>query len=352
MKKVFVTDFDKNKYQPRGLFPLVRPFYYPKTSRWEINTENLMRWNCLNLNIEIADSIDDADFILVSEPLNHHHNPEKYKQLEDLNSNCVTQNIQAYVYIEGDYGKVHPQFSNIVYYRMGGFKTQLDKNNKVLSPMLTDQLTFLFDRNTILLREKTEKPTVGFCGHASVSIPKLMYEKLKLIQLNLNRAFKKDFNWEPLFSSAYERLKILNALDKANEVNTNFIFRGKYRAGSSTKDEQVKTTKEYFNNIVESDYIICLRGSGNFSVRFYETLMMGRIPIFVNTDCLLPFEDEIDWKQHVVWVEWKDRGKVASVISDFHKNISKDRFKEMQLENRNLFLSRLSLKNYLERLTK
>lgn len=87
---------------------------------------------------------------------------------------------------------------------------------------------------------------------------------------------------------------------------------------------------------------------GNFSVRLYETLMMGRIPVFVNTDCLLPFEDKINWKNHVVWVEWKDKNKIAEILSDFHKNISIQDFEKMQLKNRRLWKETLSVNNMLD----
>ena len=63
---------------------------------------------------------------------------------------------------------------------------------------------------------------------------------------------------------------------------------------------------EFYENMVSSDYIVCVRGGGNFSVRLYETLAMGRIPIFINTDCLLPLNKSIDWKKHVVWIERED----------------------------------------------
>ena len=33
-----------------------------------------------------------------------------------------------------------------------------------------------------------------------------------------------------------------------------------------------ESTLEYYNNIRESDYVLCLRGGGNYSRRLYETL--------------------------------------------------------------------------------
>ena len=352
MKKVFIVDFDDDKYKPKVLFPLVRPFLQSETHRWEFHQENLEKWNCSGLNIEISSSLSDADFVLVSEPLNHQADERKYKELANINRLCSEKNILAYVYIGGDYGKIHPPFSNIVYYRLGGFKTKSGKNNKAFFPVIRDFLKEHFKQDNISVRKKTKKPTVGFCGHASNSLSKFFYEKLKFMQINLQRASSGDFIFEPLFSSAFERFNILKNIDKSKDINSNFIFREKYRAGAVTKEDKLRTTIEYYNNIVESDYVICLRGGGNFSIRLYETLMMGRIPVFINTDCSLPLEDEINWKKHAVWVEWKDRKNIADIILDFHRNISEENFIQIQKDNRKFWESYLTVKHYLENISK
>src|SRR5690606_19049993 len=96
------------------------------------------------------------------------------------------------------------------------------------------------------------------------------------------------------------------------------------------------------------DYVLCVRGAGNFSVRFYETLLMGRIPIFVNTDCLLPFEDKINWKKHVVWIEWKERSNIANIVADFHSKLTDKQFEDLQKSNRKLWKEELSVKAMLQ----
>lgn len=348
LKKIYITNFDIDKYDPKEIFSLTKPFLNTNTGEWKINNENQAFKDFADFKLELTLSANEADLIFISEPLNHNQDSQKYKKLADINKICQKRNIMAHAFISGDYGKVHPKFSNVIYYRMGGFKTQLDKNNKAFFFLLSDQLKKLFGRDEIFLRKKKEKPTVGFCGHASYSIPKLFYEKLKLAQINLKRVSVSDFVFEPLFASAYERLKILKRVSRSKNINTNFIFRKKYRAGAVTEQVKLKTTLEYYENIIESDYILCLRGSGNFSVRFFETLMMGRIPIFVNTDCLLPLEDEINWKNQVVWVEWKDKKRIAEIILDFHKNVSEENFIQMQKDNREIWKSKLNVKYYLE----
>ena len=103
----------------------------------------------------------------------------------------------------------------------------------------------------------------------------------------------------------------------------------------------------------DSDYIICVRGGGNFSARFYETLAMGRIPIFINTDCILPFDNLIDWKRYCVWVEKKELRNIGEKITTFHQSLSNEEFQKLQAECRIIweqYLSREGEMSKLERI--
>lgn len=345
MKKIYITDFDKERYRSNEISPLVRPFLHDGS--WATDHDVMERRNCAGLEIEITSDLDQADAVLVSEPLNHRHDNSRYRQLADLNSRCSQHGIFAHVFISGDYGKVHPHYTNVIYHRVGGFKSQLDTHNRAISPLLTDELKNLFNRDDIVVREKMPKPRIGFCGHASSSVTKYFYEKAKFLQINGQRAVVGDFNFEPLFSSAFERKKLLSLLENSDETETNFVYRERYRAGASTEEERQKTTLEYYENIIDSDYVLCLRGGGNFSVRLYETLMMGRIPVFVNTDCLLPLDTHIDWKKHMVWVEWEERLKIADRVYYFHRNLTNNDFRQLQEKNRQLWSQTLTLKNFV-----
>ena len=66
---------------------------------------------------------------------------------------------------------------------------------------------------------------------------------------------------------------------------------------------------------------------------------------------MLPRGDKIDWKKHVVWVEWDDRKGIAETVSCFHASMHPDAFKAMQLANRELWKKELSLAGYLKYIT-
>ena len=75
--------------------------------------------------------------------------------------------------------------------------------------------------------------------------------------------------------------------------------------------------ERFFNNLQNNIFILCPRGCGNFSYRFYETMCYGRIPIFINTDCVLPFENLIDYKKEIVFVEESELSNINDIIKDY-----------------------------------
>jgi hypothetical protein len=153
---------------------------------------------------------------------------------------------------------------------------------------------------------------------------------------------------EPFFLSAWHRARALEVFEDSKAVATNFIRRQRYRGGATNEHELDRTTKEYYDNMIASDYIVCMRGGGNFSLRLYETLMMGRIPVFINTDCILPFEDLIDWKQHVVWIEYEELGRAPEIVRGFHDRLDSAQFLELQMSNRRLWEEYMNVERYLQ----
>ncbi len=340
---IHIPHIDFTNPNRQSLFILTRPFY--SATGWKNDKAVRNRWRVAE-EFQFTETITTADVLFIPHPVNTYSK----KQLEEFNALCVQHNIRGYGYISGDFGKRYPEHSNLVYFRMGGFKSQLNHQNKGLPVQIYDQWEKRYQRQTPEIRTKQAKPVVGFCGHASLSARKKLKEQLVFVKENLRRFFAQPgrTDYEPLFASGYERAKLLQALEKSKGIKTNFIYRNKYRAGGVTGATRATTTLEYFDNIKNSDYILCVRGVGNFSVRLYETLMMGRIPVFVNTDCLLPFEDKIDWKKHLVWVEWKDRQNISKAVTDFHNNISEEAFSELQQANRTLWKETLSVNAMLQ----
>jgi hypothetical protein len=208
-----------------------------------------------------------------------------------------------------------------------------------------------YARGELTVREKGEKPLVGFCGYANAAAWKVGYSVVHGIHLRLAAAGGGAlFEPPPLVPAAVLRAKVLRALDRNRHVQTAFIVRTRYRGGARAAGKDHPTVVEFYGNILKTDYTVCVRGYGNWSIRLYETLACGRIPIIIDTDCGLPFDDVIDWRQYSVWVPVEDVARVGDYVAEFHGRMSPMRFRELQRECRALWAARLTLRGFVSHL--
>ena len=98
-------------------------------------------------------------------------------------------------------------------------------------------------------------------------------------------------------------------------------------------------------------YILLLNlafsGAGNYSARFYESLAVGRIPIFINTDCMLPFEKNIEWNKHYIRININELDSIEEIIINYHNKIGSVEFKEIQYANRLLWERMLTFDGFM-----
>ncbi len=217
------------------------------------------------------------------------------------------------------------------------FRTSLLKSTKAINefamPAYTKDLRKLKNLSeSELWKNKTELPTIGFRGQsAPAKLPLKLALKRKANKIlsftGVNKAFKLHYN----FGYLARRDAIVSCLKNQN-IKTDITFTTEAQSW-----DPVNGKMPFVNNIFDNQYNICVSGHGNYSFRLYEVLSAGRIPVFINTDCVLPFEEFIDWKKHVVWIEEKDAKKAGQYILDFHHSINPDDFLQLQKNNRKLW---------------
>ncbi|MGI4022348.1 MAG: exostosin domain-containing protein [Janthinobacterium lividum] len=179
---------------------------------------------------------------------------------------------------------------------------------------------------------KTNNPTIGFRGQsAPLKQPAKLLVKRSINQILNFASVSKGFNLHYNFGYLARRDTLVSCIKNKN-IKTDFTL---------TTPEQswdpINGKMPFVNNIFNNQYNICVSGHGNYSFRLYEVLSAGRIPVFINTDCVLPFEEFIDWKKHVVWIEEKDAHKADQFLLDFHHSKHPDDFLELQKNNRLLW---------------
>ena len=187
-------------------------------------------------------------------------------------------------------------------------------------------------------------PSIGFVGNANGSLFKLNKEFVLYLKRNLiNLYLRSQEDYQPFYPASRKRYKLLSKIEKAVSIESNFIFRNKYRAADKKIGSKEKTTVEFFENIQNNLYTFCLRGNGNFSVRFYEALLMGRIPVLINTDVRLPLSNIIEWNKHCLIVS---EDSIVQDLIRFHNSKTDIELKKIQGNNRKLVLEKLNRVDY------
>ena len=208
---------------------------------------------------------------------------------------------------------------------------------------------YSYQKTEMPIRKWEPKPVVSFCGYAKAGIRKILINELHRFQGK---------PYSPGYHGLKLRWKILNIIKHSKRINSNIRIKSEYFGGILNKNKYQyystiqKVREQYFENVVNSDYVLCIRGAGNFSFRFYEALACGRISVFVNTDCSLPFDELfIDYKKHCVWIEEEDFDSLEERILQFHQSLSADEFINIQHKNRELWINYLTPVGYFKHLT-
>jgi len=228
-------------------------------------------------------------------------------------------------------------------YRHSIFSDKRAKNEYAMPAFaddILDNLPSSIPSELIETRKKTGKPVVGFRGYVGNPFLRTAFRILgrheKAAGLSLRNQLLKNLAADQ---------EIMTLFEKQNHFSG-----GKKGITHRDPDFAERVRADYIANILASDYTLCVRGAGNFSYRFYEVLSAGRIPLFVNTKCVLPFEDEIDWRKHCVWIETDDISNISKQLISFHKGTSDQDFLHMQINNKKLWDEYLTPLGFYRRL--
>ena len=207
------------------------------------------------------------------------------------------------------------------------FQTSLHRSrrgaNEYAQPAWSEDFVTAHLGGRLPIRRRGRRPVVGFCGLAPG-----------------RRGLLSRLRAHPAHTTI--RARALRLLCEHEGVETNFVERERFLGGAIKRGRLDVTAMrrvrdEYVRNMVESDYILCSRGAGNFSYRLYETLSCGRIPVFVDTDCVLPYDFAAPWREHLVWVDETELASVGDRVAAFHEALDDREFEELQRSCRRLW---------------
>lgn len=340
--KIFIPEWHNEKIDKKTCVPLLYPFATYEFSMEE-KAEKYGDW--VN-DVEFTKQMDECDFFMPAYFVNNYYETGRKNYLLELNDRAARLNKLTICWTKGDM-EITPDFKHFHLFRNGGYLSKNKGNEFLFPPFFADPLHMYYDMKLTYHEKKTPMAVVGFCGQGQATVGKLVVDLIR----NTSRIVKKAFNrWpydlEENRSSTYDRSLILDALERSKDVVTNFIRHKKYRAGTRSKEDKEKSSREYFNNLKESQYILCYRGAGNYSVRLYETLAAGRIPLIVTSDNNLPYPGIINWNKFPV-IAFKDYKKIGRIVYDFHASLTDEEFNQLQRHTRKVFEQHISYKGFM-----
>lgn len=361
---------DKLKIYTEGVnIPLLKdvplvPFIHGLLRDFEISADKALPWQQRyfeywrsSRNYLALSSLEDCQLVILpydwSWVRGHHwryrSNSQASAEIDKL-SRTLYQKALSYqkpvvLFFAGDRSHEAIPFPKAIVFRQSIYQSRRSHREfafPAFSEDITQQIRHLKqcpDSAQLAIRPKNSIPTVGFCGLATSPNLKTCFTDLIYHVFMLITQGYPDVS--PHKGEAL-RTKAIRVLQNSADVNCNFIIRTKSVFFSSSLEQKKAVRYDYIRNILDSDYVLCCRGSGNFSLRIYETLCMGRIPILINTDSCFPYDFEENWKEYCIWVEEKDLKFLPQKVFDFHNSLSEKSYENLQYRCRNFWEQRLS----------
>ena len=334
MKKnrIYTENHASEKYWLNYLVHPVRAFWGDGTEDWPKWEKDFLFYKDY---FEITFDINESDIGFLPLTLNYYIKNNLLSQVDELAKILEKNNKKLIVWIDGDHS-VRYKNSNCIFVRYFGQKSENNQNEFIQPGDMKDDLLNEFLQGELQVRDKSDKPIIGFDGIANYPPLKLAGTILKNSVHNLfHSILKTQFSPDPVIPYLIKRKEVLKKLSDQSEIITNFTIRDSFATGTIGENKTARL--EYVNNIINSDYTLCYRGAANYSLRLYETLCLGRIPLFIDTDCVLPFENEIPWKDICLWVEESELNHIDEKITDYHGSMNGVQFKEKQSQCRHIW---------------
>ncbi|MDD5041375.1 MAG: exostosin family protein [Candidatus Peribacteraceae bacterium] len=336
MKRVF---FERLPGVP--LIPLLLPNLQEEQSTRQLFQQEAFR-DLTEPLVEVVTDPAQADVHLLP-----HHYPLVARNTDYLGRcrrTAKRHNKRIVVFWNGDStGPV--ALENAVVFRTSQYDSKM-RNGEHIMPAYAEDLK----GKGLFVRDKTDAPPViGFCGWAQYKNAKNAVGSF--LQALPHEAYALLTGYpqsQSFIKGLWLRRRILSRLSKSTRITPDFVLRSSHSAHAKTiRLDPAQARKEYVDNLLASDFALCIRGDGNYSLRFYEALSLGRVPILLNTDVRLPLEGIVPYSSFVLTIHIADMLRIDEIVADFWSCQTDQSFLVMQLEARNAFEKYLSSPRYL-----
>ena len=284
--------------------------------------------------VELVERAEDADLLLVPHPFAA---ARKYPQyMETMLATAARLEKKLLVVLYGDSDEI-VDLPNTVVLRTSQYSYH-KRQNDIMMPAYAEDL---LGGQPFIARQKTQRPTVGFCGWSKPrDLKNLVGTFVKNAAVELRALSNPSLRSE--LKGITLRSRAMQALRDTDGIVCNFIERSSYSGHKNTiRLDPTQARSEFIANMEGSDFVLCAKGDGNFSYRFYETLSMGRIPLLLDTHCCLPLEHRIDYSAFVCRVPLTDLRNIGTRIREWYDACSPEEWMKRQQLARDAFEKQL-----------
>ncbi|MDO8482920.1 MAG: exostosin family protein [bacterium] len=281
---------------------------------------------------ESVNSVEEAEYIILPHDYGFVVSMRRYlKYFSDLS---IKSGKPILVFAPGDF-PTDVKISNAVVFKYSAYRRFIKPNEIIMPPPVEDLLV----GRTFVPRKKEIRPTVGFCGWAmSSGVRQAVIFAIKYFMADLVSLFSRDRLFSTKKKGIWWRKRALDVLRSNDRVGTDFIVRSTYSGALKTVSlEPVQARSEYVENILSNDFTLCVKGDGNYSYRFFEVLSLGRFPLLLDTDCVLPLEGEIDYDEFSVRVDSSKISELPYEAFNFWNSISPEEVTRREFKAREVF---------------
>ncbi len=284
--------------------------------------------------------IDTADFVLLPQPVRRlDAGTEKY--LTGVKRIAAGKPVIVFLLSDLSYD-VH--IDGVIQFCRSIFKPE-KRANEI-------QGTFVFEDFAesvpIVPRPKRARPIISFCGYAGFSSYKTwMRYVVTNVLLDFQAFVTGNEQLRAYKRGIYFRRAAMAYLKKDERFETRFIARNTFSGNAKLiEGDPERIRREYIENMQDSDFVLAPRGDANHSTRFFEALTLGRIPILVDTDIVLPLEKVIDYDQFMVRVPFTDLHKIGDYVEKWYNALSEEEWLRRQQLAREAFVTYLRYDTY------
>eukprot|EP00742_Colponemidia_sp_Colp-10_P007053 GILJ01007570.1.p1 GENE.GILJ01007570.1~~GILJ01007570.1.p1 ORF type:complete len:479 (+),score=58.75 GILJ01007570.1:104-1438(+) len=208
----------------------------------------------------------------------------------------------------------------------GGCLSWMDNTNKVYY----DEL-----RNSIFLSHLGDLSMGCFDSYKDIVVPPLVSDpriyklgqgghNVSLLSKSTFAHFRGTVTW--YHHSTIKPLQIFKGYSRYYSNGVRLFLKTKYQGDSLVKIFEGKS-KNYVKEVEESFFCLCPRGFAPWSRRFFDSVMLGCIPVIIADNIELPFEDVLNYRQFSVKIAEKDMGQLKEILL----SISPERIRQLQL---------------------